>query len=279
MLFSSFLPSVHAETLASKLSGRVLLQVEKNGETWYVNPKDQKRYCLACAGVPQQSPLSFGVGISNKDLAKIPVAMVNSKEVPDTLGMAHPKYDMKFAKAQKGKIFLQVQSHGEGWYVNPVDMKRYSLGFTASAFSVMNSLGLGISEKYINTIPVGYLVTPKKEVTPVSSLTELKIQDLLSGTTGATALSGDEVTVQYTGELNDGTKFDSSYDRNQPFTFTLGKGMVIEGFDKGITGMKVGGNRELAIPASMAYGNNSQGSIPAGSDLYFSVHLVSIKGK
>jgi FKBP-type peptidyl-prolyl cis-trans isomerase len=102
--------------------------------------------------------------------------------------------------------------------------------------------------------------------------------DVVVGT-GATAVSGDTVTVHYIGTFTNGTKFDSSYDRNQPFTFRLGAGQVIAGFDQGVTGMRVGGKRRLTIPPSLAYGSQGQGSIPPNTTLVFEVDLLSIAGK
>ena len=102
--------------------------------------------------------------------------------------------------------------------------------------------------------------------------------DVVVGT-GATAVSGDTVTVHYIGTFTNGTKFDSSYDRNQPFTFRLGTGQVIAGFDQGVTGMRVGGKRRLTIPPSLAYGSQGQGSIPPNTTLVFEVDLLSIAGK
>jgi FKBP-type peptidyl-prolyl cis-trans isomerase len=87
----------------------------------------------------------------------------------------------------------------------------------------------------------------------VEEVTELKIEDLEVGS-GEEAVSGKEVTVHYTGTLTDGTKFDSSVDRGEPFTFSLGAGQVIQGWDEGLLGMKVGGKRRLTIPSGMAYG-------------------------
>ena len=105
----------------------------------------------------------------------------------------------------------------------------------------------------------------------------LQTTDLLVGT-GPEAKAGDTVTVNYTGTLVDGTKFDSSYDRNQPFTFTLGAGNVIKGWDVGVDGMKVGGKRKLVIPPDLAYGDQGAGSvIPPGATLIFEIELLGIK--
>jgi FKBP-type peptidyl-prolyl cis-trans isomerase len=108
--------------------------------------------------------------------------------------------------------------------------------------------------------------------------TSLVVEDLTVGT-GATAAAGDTVTVHYVGTLLDGTKFDSSYDRNQPFAFRVGAGEVIAGWDQGVPGMKVGGKRKLTIPPSLGYGSQPVGSIPANSTLLFEIALVSIAGK
>ena len=103
-------------------------------------------------------------------------------------------------------------------------------------------------------------------------------QDLVVGT-GATAATGDTVTVNYVGTLTNGTKFDSSYDRGQPFTFRLGAGQVIAGWDQGVVGMRVGGKRRLTIPPSLGYGGQANGPIPANSTLIFEIELLSIAGK
>jgi len=95
--------------------------------------------------------------------------------------------------------------------------------------------------------------------------------------TGAEAVAGKKVTVNYSGTLTNGTKFDSSYDRNQPFSFTLGAGEVIKGWDEGVAGMKVGGKRKLVIPPSLGYGAQANGSIPANSTLVFEVELLGVE--
>lgn len=105
----------------------------------------------------------------------------------------------------------------------------------------------------------------------------LKIQDETVGT-GATAQSGSTVTVNYLGTLENGTKFDSSYDRNTPFTTQIGVGQVIKGWDEGIVGMKVGGKRKLIIPPDLGYGAQGAGdSIPPNSTLIFEVELLEVK--
>ena len=105
----------------------------------------------------------------------------------------------------------------------------------------------------------------------------LEIEDMEVGT-GIEAANGDRVTVHYTGWLIDGTKFDSSIDRGQPFVFSLGAGQVIQGWDRGVRGMQVGGVRRLTIPPELAYGDRPVGGglIPANSTLVFEVKLLEI---
>jgi FKBP-type peptidyl-prolyl cis-trans isomerase FkpA len=116
-------------------------------------------------------------------------------------------------------------------------------------------------------------------------ITQLKITDQQTGS-GATAESGKYAVVHYTGWLYDpaakdmkGKKFDSSRDRNEPFSFALGQGQVIKGWDQGVAGMKVGGKRTLIIPAELAYGTRGAGNglIPANAVLVFDVELVGVK--
>ena len=106
--------------------------------------------------------------------------------------------------------------------------------------------------------------------------TNMKIEDIVVGT-GAEAQPGQMVTVHYTGWLTDGQKFDSSKDRNDPFVFPLGQGMVIKGWDQGVVGMKVGGKRKLIIPSDLAYGDQGRPpKIPAKATLIFEVELLGI---
>jgi peptidylprolyl isomerase len=96
--------------------------------------------------------------------------------------------------------------------------------------------------------------------------------------TGASPQPGQSVAVHYTGWLTTGKKFDSSRDRGQPFTFVLGRGQVIRGWDEGVAAMKVGGKRRLILPAALGYGaNGSPPVIPPNSTLIFDVELISVK--
>jgi FKBP-type peptidyl-prolyl cis-trans isomerase len=104
----------------------------------------------------------------------------------------------------------------------------------------------------------------------------LQIEEVTLGT-GATAEAGQKVVVHYTGWLTDGTKFDSSKDRNDPFRFGLGQRQVIAGWDEGVAGMKVGGVRKLTIPPELGYGARGAGGvIPPNATLVFEVELLDI---
>ncbi len=125
-------------------------------------------------------------------------------------------------------------------------------------------------------IAIIYKPTNNQPTMPANNVTGLQIEDIKVGT-GAAAQNGNVVSVHYTGTLLDGTKFDSSVDRGQPFSFTLGAGQVIQGWEEGLLGMKVGGKRKLRIPPDMAYGDRALGPIPANSTLIFEVELLGVK--
>jgi hypothetical protein len=120
-----------AETLATKLQGKILLQVEGNGEAWYLNPSDQEKYYLGRPADAFNLMRELGLGISDQDFNSF------GEYAPSRLA---------------GRILLRVEAHGEAYYVNPVDLKMHFLGRPADAFSVMRNLGLGISNNNLNMI-------------------------------------------------------------------------------------------------------------------------------
>lgn len=151
-------------------------------------------------------------------------------------------------------------------------------GLLASAMLVTAGCGNGSAEE--SEAPATTAPEPEAPGTDAAApttgdVTELVIEDLVVGT-GAEAKAGDTVTAHYTGWLTDGTEFDSSVG-GQPYQFVLGQGRVIQGWDQGVAGMKVGGTRKLTIPPALGYGAQGAGGvIPPNATLVFEVELVSI---
>ena len=129
---------------------------------------------------------------------------------------------------------------------------------------------LALSEEKVAEAPQGSEWIPSEQMNTEG----LKIEDIVVGT-GAEARPGNRVTVHYVGTLTNGTKFDSSRDRGEPFAFTLGKGEVIKGWDLGVVGMKVGGKRKLTIASELAYGERGAGGVIGPNEtLVFEVELL-----
>lgn len=121
------------------------------------------------------------------------------------------------------------------------------------------------------------LATESATLNPIAMNNDLVIEDIKVGT-GDEAVAGKKVTVNYKGTLTNGTQFDSSYDRGTPFTFNLGAGEVIQGWDNGVKGMKVGGKRKLTIPPQLGYGERGAGNlIPPNATLIFEVELLKVE--
>jgi len=160
----------------------------------------------------------------------------------------------------------------------------------STAGSDAQSLGLGMQTPTPSPTPepgnlaltdVNKIIAPSGSpvsTAPVRTLADgLQLQDIQEGS-GAAATAGKTVSVNYTGWLTDGTKFDSSLDRGQPFQFELGAGMVIKGWDEGVAGMKVGGIRRLVIPPALGYGAAGAGGvIPPNATLIFEVQLLAVQ--
>ncbi len=133
---------IQAQSLAQSLSGKILLQVEDNGEAWYVNPESKERYFLGRPNDAFELMRTLGLGVSNENIQLIAEAGSSDSG------------NKTFAKQLSGKILLQVEENGEAWYVNPDDLKRYFLGRPKDAFALMRQLGLGISTENLISIPV-----------------------------------------------------------------------------------------------------------------------------
>lgn len=104
---------------------------------------------------------------------------------------------------------------------------------------------------------------------------ELKIEDIVVGD-GKTCVKGALILTHYTGWLDDGTRFESSHDRGQPFQCVIGSRRVIQGWDRGLMGMKVGGKRRLWVPAALAYGERQNGNVPPNANLTFEIELLEV---
>jgi peptidylprolyl isomerase len=147
----------------------------------------------------------------------------------------------------------------------PVQEKKVSTNSLLSGGIAAPTANFTIAQNMTNT-----------EENLVTTDSGLQYVDLQKGT-GASPQRGQTVTVHYTGTLEDGTKFDSSRDRNQPFSFTIGVGQVIKGWDEGVASMQVGGRRKLIIPADLGYGDRGAGGvIPPNATLIFDVELLKI---
>ncbi len=124
---------------------------------------------------------------------------------------------------------------------------------------------------------LGLVACGGDDSTTPTNLPDLVVQDLVVGD-GAVAAVGNSVAVHYVGRLVDGTQFDSSYDRGEPYRYTIGAGQVIAGWEQGVPGMRVGGTRRLTIPPHLAYGAAGRPGIPPNATLTFDIELIEIIG-
>jgi peptidylprolyl isomerase len=145
---------------------------------------------------------------------------------------------------------------------------------TAKAAQLPQTLSAPTTVINNNTVIASNIMSDENVVTTPSGLKYIELEE----GTGATPKAGQTVVVHYTGTLEDGTKFDSSRDRRSPFSFNIGAGQVIKGWDEGISTLKVGGSRRLIIPSELGYGARGAGGvIPPYATLIFDVELLEIK--
>ncbi len=157
------------QKMHTNLKGKILLQVEENGEAYYIHPEKLEMFSLGRPADAFKVMREQGIGINNENLLKIPVADASSFKGVDSdndgyddytelmndynpYGGGKLNYDLNFSKKSSGKIFLQVEANGEAWYVNPGDSKRYFLGRPSDAFEIMRTLGLGISNENLESL-------------------------------------------------------------------------------------------------------------------------------
>jgi len=172
--------------------------------------------------------------------------------------------NLSFYDDRRNLIFSSTNSGTDGEIIN-----QRLTNIVGSTYYIQVSQAPGKDTNY----SLNYAFVPD---TPITTASGLRYIDLATGT-GDTPQTGQTMTVQYTGILTDGTKFDSSRDRNQPFSFQIGLDQVIKGWDEGISTMKVGGRRQLIIPSDLAYGSQGAGnSIPPNATLIFDVELLEI---
>lgn len=148
------------------------------------------------------------------------------------------------------------------------------IAVTVGVVLVAIILLIGIVNTFLKSAPKDNNIT-NTTVGQIENVNRLIIEDIVVGG-GEEAVSGKVITAHYTGTLIDGTKFDSSLDRGQPFQFILGAGQVIAGWERGISGMKVGGKRKLTIPSELGYGERGIGLIPPNATLIFEIELLDV---
>lgn len=160
ILFFSQIAS--AESVLDRVKGYILLQVQQHGEAWYINPTDNHRYYMKDGGTAYEMLRTFGLGITDADLAKIPSVPTPEK----MLDAASACNSYTLARQLKGRIVLQVEAHGEAWYIYPPKCLRIYLKNGESAYDIMRYLGLGIIDKDLSEITIGYIGNGPKYTDP-----------------------------------------------------------------------------------------------------------------
>lgn len=278
-------------------SGRVLRSLKNLGKksvsfqdlaiepgTFYVRVKlrkgDSTKYSLTLAA----PTLEDQVGNSFETASALRSAQGT---INDFVGNSDPTDFLRFGTLIAGQLNLNLTGLSDDANLEVYDGSRNLLFASTNAGTASESINQRLTGIAGSTYYIRVSQAPGKDTnyslsysfvgdTPVRTASGLEYIDLAAGT-GATPVTGQTVTVHYTGILLDGSKFDSSLDRNSPFSFPIGKGRVIEGWDIGLSDMRVGGRRQLIIPASLAYGSRGSGSIPPNATLIFDVEMLGIR--
>lgn len=206
--------------------------------------------------------------------------------INDFVGNSDPNDFLRFGTLISGQLNLSLTGLSDDANLEVYDGSRNLLFSSTNAGTASESINQRLTGIAGSTYYIRVLQAPGADTnyslsysfvgdTPVRTPSGLEYIDLAPGT-GATPTQGQNVTVHYTGILLDGTKFDSSRDRNRPFSFPIGTGQVIEGWDIGLSDMRVGGRRQLIIPANLAYGSTGNSSIPPNATLIFDVEVLGI---
>jgi hypothetical protein len=297
LTLSGIARSANADVAVLNAAGRVIRSSAQRGNktekmnalllepgTFYIRVKLQKnsadtRYALSLKATPTTD--QFG----NSFATATPLRTATGA-FTDFVGNSDPGDFLGFGTLLAGKFDISLTGLSDDAKLELYDGQQ-NLLFTSNNSGTANEninqrlTGIAGANYFLKVSPapgkdtnytLNYAFVPD---TPIRTASGLQYVDIATGT-GATPKTGQTVTVQYTGILTNGFKFDSSRDRNQPFSFPIGTGKVIKGWDEGISTMTVGSRRQLIIPAQLAYGATGSGSIPPNATLIFDVEVLSI---
>lgn len=262
---------------ASLDTGIDLRNEHMRGEGWMNTDKFPKAvFTLKSAGAGR---LIDGMSYKLEDGKKLPLSVVGDMELHGVTRTIQATVEINAIKANKDTA---ARLPGDLLHVRatfPIKLSEFGINVAAPArLKVANEMQVTADIFTSTELPKPPAAKPASEgAKPVTDpKTGLITEDLKVGD-GAEAKAGHKVTVHYRGTLTDGTKFDASYDRGEPFTFNLGAGQVIQGWDQGVAGMKVGGKRKLTIPPALGYGARGAGGvIPPNATLVFEVELLKV---
>lgn len=296
LTLSGLARSANADVAVLNAAGRVIRSSAQRGNktekinalllepgTFYIRVKLQKnsadtRYALSL----KTTPTTDQFGNSFATASSLPATATTT----DFVGNSDPSDFFGFSTRIAGKFDVSLTGLSDDAKLELYDGQQ-NLLFTSNNGGTANE---NINQRLTGIAGTNYFLkvspAPGKDTTyslnysfvadtPTRTASGLQYIDIATGT-GATPKTGQTVTVQYTGILTNGFKFDSSRDRNQPFSFPIGTGKVIQGWDEGISTMTVGSRRQLIIPAQLAYGSTGSGSIPPNATLIFDVEVLGI---